>query len=302
MKRIYGVTVDLDRDPSAVVPEQLRPALALCAPGPKGRFLVDFQFAEEMWHLISQARAWGHQMGARRVEERGERAWSAEDARAAALAVLSPTLLVKVAHEDLGELVTLGTCPGCSLPEIVVKGGPLRVQVPVHLPWAFAVRVGLWSFAVVAPALLEVLQDGGASFTTAEVRTPQGDLTPYRVVLANVNLGHAVAPFGYDGHPCAACERASRPDGAGRRGLTPPRYGFYLLYASPTSRPALSWTDEGLCGPLLVGRDLRRALEDALTGVGDPARPPLNFLAAGWSPDDDKVAFLPMEFHFSGEL
>ena len=300
MVRFYRMKLWFDEDPRASLPATLGADLPRWSRPPGRTVGATFLLGEERWPLIPEIRAWGRSARALQLHEQGERAWSPEDARSASLVALVPRWLVPAEKFDVEEMVAVSPCPACTVPNLTLLGGPLRVEIPAHAPGAFAIKVGFRLFAAVSLELLDVLAGDGPPLETRRVTWPDGTEAPYQVVLGRADLGRAVATFGYDaGLVCELCARRTVEGMGGRRQLVSPRYSFYRVFRVSDPAVDVAWSSEDLDGPLLLSPAARDRVDRlARTLDGGDEHLGVDFLAAGVvGGADERLAFLPEEYH-----
>jgi hypothetical protein len=262
--------------------------------------LVVLTFQEGEFALIPRARQWLRAHPSMAITELGDRLHDPDDARSAPLVRLTGGGLED--REPLQADVHVRTpCDGCGLATPRLAPRPrLRLPHPLGsgLGWLAGPRV--W---VASAAFLQALQaaglDSGLATFPVEVEgvEPGGLLGLY----STAGLGPPAAPYGFTGEPCAVCGRwAVRRPGPGGVRVDPalPRYAFYPTFAQEAFD--WGWPEPGGETDLYVSHRVHQWLEGAgarYAAAGSEVRGEIDFLAAGWYPDEAEAAFLSPEYH-----
>jgi hypothetical protein len=248
-------------------------------------------FREPDFGQIPALREWLAGLPGPRVTEIGGREPDPGGTPAAPLAHLSNGELLGFSGAT-GEVYRSTPCPACGLPVRTLAEEPrldLTEETAAGLMWVR--EADAW---VAQVRLLEELAAAGldSGLGSAPV-TVRGAPSRLRLLYATVGLGLPAAPYGFPGDPCGVCGRAQV---AGSTVPARPRYALYDTFQKPAV--AADWMWSGLLhpgAPLVAGR-----VCEWLLGAGTlyadangEERRDLQFIAAGWYPDEAERAFLP---------
>lgn len=297
MERLYRIAVPPDTRND--VAAEAFPDVHRLPGWARGQEVAEWSFEEAQFPEIPAFRAWIAEHGLPIVREQGLRRYGRPDSATASLVMLTGGKLRAPAGVRAQVIAKL-TCARCgrTIERVLERPAP-------HLAAPKRIRSGLFWDAgsdlyIASSAVREALDSAGLS-TGLEVLpvTVEGHSAGAFVGLyASVDLGDPAAPYGASGTYCPTCERFFvAPSGPDDKRVFPgrPHYAFYDTFRRPATAADWMWSPRYGQHRLFVTARVRDWLTGAgagLVGHGSRERKRLEFIPAGWYPDEADTAFL----------